>query len=148
MASPLYAVVSRIKDNLNDISLTNLNDGLSVILRKNHFLTKFQEKPLTDTNNTTVPFEEFELRAGKQFFEYLESYMHGKGIPPMSEELTKRFRQSLFEIFQNAAIHSNHLPGFSPVANFSRICKSSILQFLTLGWEYEIMFEIIQGKSK
>jgi len=118
MSAPLYAVVSRIRDELNDVSLTNLNPSLEKILRKNHFLTKFQRASLVDTNHTTVPFKTFKLQAGEQFFEYLESYMHGKGIPSMSEGLTKRFRQSLFEIFQNAAIHSKSESGIFTCGQF------------------------------
>lgn len=118
MAAPLYAVVSRIRDELNDVSLINLNPSLETILRKNHFLTKFQKASLADTNHTTVPFKTFKLQAGEQFFEYLESYMHGKGIPAMSEGLTKRFRQSLFEIFQNAAIHSKSESGIFTCGQF------------------------------
>lgn len=118
MASPLYAVVARLREELNDVSLINLNPALRTILRKNHFLTKFQEEALRDTNHTTVPFKAFKLQAGEQFFEYLESYMHGKGIPTMSEGLTKRFRQSLFEIFQNAAIHSKSSSGIFTCGQF------------------------------
>ncbi|ADJ27039.1 ATP-binding protein [Nitrosococcus watsonii] len=118
MAAPLYAVVSRIRDELNDVSLTNLTPSLETILRKNHFLTKFQKTSLIDTNHTTVPFKIFKLQAGEQFFEYLESYMDGKGIPTMSEILTKRFRQSLFEIFQNAAIHSKSSSGVFTCGQF------------------------------
>lgn len=111
MAAPLYVVVARLRDELNDVSLINLKPALDAILRKNHFLTKFQKNVLIDTNQTTVPFKTFKLQAGEQFYEYLESYMHGKGIPTMSEGLAKRFRQSLFEIFQNAAIHSKSESG-------------------------------------
>ena len=71
-----------------------------------------------DTNQTAVPFKIFKLQAGEQFYDYLESYMHGKGIPTMSEGLTKRFRQSLFEIFQNAAIHSKSGSGIFTCGQF------------------------------
>lgn len=118
LAAPLYAVISIIREELNDVSLINLKPALRTILRKNHFLTQFQEVALSDTNCTTVPFKTLKLHAGEQFFEYLESYMHGKGIPTMSEGLTKRFRQSLFEIFQNAAIHSKSESGIFTCGQF------------------------------
>lgn len=106
MSAALYTVVARLRDEFNTVELINLNGRLDTILRKNHFLTQFQLSTLLDTNQTTIPFKIFKLQAGEQFNEYLEAHMHGKGIPVMSEALTKRFRQSLFEIFQNAAIHS------------------------------------------
>ena len=118
MVAPLYVVVARLRDELNDVSLINLKPALETILRKNHFLTRFQKTVLIDANQTTVPFKIFKLQAGEQFFEYLESCMYGKGIPAMSATLTKRFQQSLFEIFQNAAIHSKSESGIFTCGQF------------------------------
>lgn len=118
MAAPLYVVVARLRDELNDVSLINLKPALDTILRKNHFLARFQKTVLIDANQTTVPFKIFKLQAGEQFFEYLESCMYGKGIPAMSAALTKRFQQSLFEIFQNAAIHSKSESGIFTCGQF------------------------------
>lgn len=111
LASVLFVVVSKLRDGLNSVDLLNLNSSVTKILRKNHFLTQFHQPVLFDTNATTVPFKIFKLHAGDQFNDYLGNYMHGKGIPVMSTALTKRFRQSLFEIFQNAAIHSTSESG-------------------------------------
>ena len=73
---------------------------------------------LRDTNQTIIPFKIFKLQAGEQFFDYLNAYMNGRGIPTMTEALTKRFRQSLFEIFQNAAIHSQSESGIFTCGQF------------------------------
>ena len=106
MAAPLYAVIARLRDELNDVSIENVPSEVSRILRKNKFLSMFNQPDLTDTNQTTLPFKIFKLSAGDQFNDYLDTYMKGRGIPTMSKALTKRFRQSLFEIFLNATIHS------------------------------------------
>jgi len=106
MAAPLYSVIARLRDELNDVSINNMQSGVETILRKNRFLTVFNQSKLVDHNQTTLPFKIFKLTAGEQFNDYLSRYMKGKGIPTMSEALTKRFRQSLLEIFLNAAIHS------------------------------------------
>ncbi len=111
MAAPLYSVVSRLRDDLNDVSIANMLAGVNKILRKNQFLTVFNQSELTDTNQTTLPFKILKLNAGDQFSDYLDTYMRGKGIPVMSEGLAKRFRQSLFEIFLNASIHSDSKSG-------------------------------------
>ena len=140
MAAPLYVVVARLRDELNDVSVINLKPALDAILRKNHFLTKFQKNVLIDTNQTTVPFKTFKLQAGEQFYEYLESYMYGKGIPVMSEGLAKRFRQSLFEIFQNAAIHSNQNQEFLHAANIFLKCIALISRLPMRGLVYGKMF--------
>ncbi len=111
MAAPLYTVIARLRDDLNDVTINNLPPAVERILKKNKFLCVFNLPALTDTNQTTLPFKIFKLNAGEQFNDYLDLYMKGRGIPAMSTALSKRFRQSLFEIFLNAAIHSESESG-------------------------------------
>ena len=118
MAAPIYAVIARLRNELNDVSIVNVPPAIERILRKNQFLTIFNMMALRDTNQTTIPFKIFKLQAGEQFFDYLGAYMNGRGIPTMTEALTKRFRQSLFEIFQNAAIHSQSQSGIFTCGQF------------------------------
>ena len=118
MVAPLYAVVARVRDELNYVSVSNLNTDVETILRKNCFLAKFGKNPLPDTNQTTIPFKVFKMKAEEQFFEYLEYYMRGKGIPAMSEGLTRRFRQSLVEVFFNAGVHSQSKAGIYTCGQF------------------------------
>ncbi|OQX28996.1 MAG: ATP-binding protein [Spirochaeta sp. LUC14_002_19_P3] len=118
MAAPLYAVIARLRDELNNVTIANVPAGISTILQKNKFLNVFNQPELPDTNQTTLPFKIFKLTAGDQFNDYLDTYMKGHGIPTMSEALTKRFRQSLFEIFLNATIHSQSKSGIFVCGQF------------------------------
>lgn len=118
MAAPLYAVLARAYDRLNAVSLKNMSSGVERILRKNHFLSRFGFSEKHDVYQTTLPFKIFKLGAAEQFADYLESYMQGRGIPEMSPGLTKKFRQSLFEIFQNAALHSRSEYGIFACGQF------------------------------
>ncbi len=118
MVAPLYTIITRLRSELNDVSIMNMSSDIERILKKNHFLTIFKMPAIRDTNRTTIPFKLFKLHAGEQFFDYLDSYMEGRGIPAMSDALTKRFRQSIFEIFQNAAIHSNSESGIFTCGQF------------------------------
>jgi hypothetical protein len=118
MSAPLYAVIARLRDELNDVTITHVPTRINTILRKNRFLSLFNQSGLTDTNQTTLPFKIFKLSAGDQFNDYLETYMKGRGIPTMSDVLTKRFRQSLFEIFLNATIHSQSESGIFVCGQF------------------------------
>jgi len=118
MAAPLYSVIARLRDDLNDVSIADVPAGVNTILRKNRFLTVFNQSELTDTNQTTLPFKIFKRHAGDQFNDYLDTYMRGRGVPVMSEGLTKRFRQSLFEIFLNASIHSDSKTGIFACGQF------------------------------
>ena len=118
MAAPLYAVIARLRDELNDVTIANVPTGVINILRKNKFLSVFNQPDLLDSNQTTLPFKILKLTAGDQFNDYLDTYMKGRGIPTMSEALTKRFRQSLFEIFLNATIHSQSKAGIFVCGQF------------------------------
>lgn len=118
MAAPMYAVLARAYDRLNAVSLKNMSSGVERILRKNHFLSRFGFSEEHDVYQTTLPFKIFKRGAAEQFADYLESYMQGRGIPEMSPGLTKKFRQSLFEIFQNAALHSRSEYGIFACGQF------------------------------
>lgn len=106
MSAPLSVVIANLRSRVNDVDIQGVSTKIGNILKKNHFLSTFNMEALHDTNQTTLPFKKFKLGAGEQFNEYLEQYMRGRGIPTMSVSLSKRFRQSLLEIFLNASIHS------------------------------------------
>ncbi len=118
MVAPLYVVIARLRNELNDVSIQNVSSEIERILKKNHFFTVFNMASIPDNNQTTLPFKIFKLHAGEQFYDYLESYMKGRGIPRMTEALTKRFRQSLVEIFLNASIHSDSASGIFACGQF------------------------------
>lgn len=118
MAAPLYVVIAKLRDELNDVTINNLPGEIERILKKNEFLTVFNMDVLTDTNQTTLPFKIFKLQAGEQFNDYLDLHMRGRRIPTMSDALTKRFRQSLLEIFLNASIHSDSKSGIFACGQF------------------------------
>lgn len=67
MAAPLYSVIARLRNELNDVSVVNMPLNVETILRKNHFMTIFSMEVLSDTNQTTIPFKIFKLQAGEQF---------------------------------------------------------------------------------
>lgn len=118
MVAPLQTVLAGLFDRLNDVTLINFREATEKILRKNRFLTFFNRTPLIDSNQTTLPFKKFKIHADEQFSEYLERYMIGRGIPYMTNALKKKFNQSLFEIFQNSAIHSESDSGIFVCGQF------------------------------
>lgn len=118
MAAPLYVVIAKVRDELNDVSVRNVSSEIKGMLKRNRFLTVFNMASLKDKDETTLPFKIFKLHAGEQFYDYLESYMNGRGIPRMTKALTKRFRQSLVEIFLNASIHSYSASGIFACGQF------------------------------
>ena len=118
MVAPLQAVIARLYDELNDVSVKNLKTDVQNILRKNGFLEAFGLEAIPDIHMTTLPLKRFKKDAVEQFYEYLDRYMNEKGIPHMSDALTKRFRESLFEIFQNSTLHSKSSLGIFVCGQF------------------------------
>ena len=118
MVAPLFAVVAKLHNKSNTISVVNLRPKIEEILRKNDFLQHFGFENLRDTYQTTIPFKIFEPNAGKLFNFYLSSNLVGKGIPAMSSGLSKRFRQNVWEIFLNSAIHSQSEQGIFTCGQF------------------------------
>lgn len=107
MAAPLAAVLTRIADSLNTIEIVNVPPAIERILCKNRFLVYYGYAALEDTNRTTIPFRRVQLADKGRFEDYLKRHLKGKGIPTMSAGLGRVFKQSIFEVFQNAVIHSN-----------------------------------------
>ncbi len=106
MAAPLGAVLAGIADRFNAVEIVNVPPMVESILRKNGFLTQYRYPPLDDNNRTTIPFKRLQRSDEGLFEEYLQRHLKGKGIPRMTDGLGKVFKQKLFEVFQNAVIHS------------------------------------------
>jgi len=106
MSAPLCSVLARVADRFNSIEIVSVPELIERVLRKNGFLTQYSYQPLEDTNQTTIPFRRFQRSDEGLFEAYLQRHLKGKGIPRMSEMLGKAFKQKLFEVFQNAVIHS------------------------------------------
>ncbi|MBI5243151.1 MAG: ATP-binding protein [Elusimicrobia bacterium] len=106
MAAPLGAVLARVADRFNAIEVVNVPEMVEHILRKNSFLTQYRYPAMDDVNRTTIPFRRLQRSDEGLFADYVERHLRGKGIPRMSEGLGKVFKKKIFEVFQNAVIHS------------------------------------------
>lgn len=106
MTAPLGAVLAEIAGRFNAVEIVNIPQIIERILRKNGFLTHFRYLPLDDNNGTTIPYKRLQRTDEGLFENYLQRHLKGKGIPRMTAGLGKVFKQKLFEVFQNAVIHS------------------------------------------
>ena len=106
MASPLAAVLARIADRFNAIEIVNVPVAIETILRKNDFLASYGYRAIDDESQTTLPFRRIQRSDEGRFADYLEQHLRGKGIPDLTDGLGKALKQSIFEVFQNAVIHS------------------------------------------
>lgn len=107
MAAPLASVLARVADRFNAVEIVKVPFGIEQILRKNRFLASYGYEVVDDVNSTTLPYRRIQLSDEGRFEDYLNRHLKAKGIPRMSEGLGKRFKQSIFEVFQNAVVHSS-----------------------------------------
>jgi hypothetical protein len=111
MCAPLGAILYRVGRDLNTVKVTNIPNNVKVILAKNGFLCNYGWTRREDTYGSTIEYKRFEPKDDRYFAEYIEKHLIGKGIPAMSSGLLKKFRESIYEIFSNAVIHSQTKQG-------------------------------------
>ncbi|HQP12465.1 MAG TPA: ATP-binding protein [Candidatus Omnitrophota bacterium] len=118
MASPLAAVLAKIADDFNNVKIINIPGKIATILRKNGFLKLYGFPGLYDQNETTVPFRRIRKADQGLFEEYLNRHLKGKGLPEMTAKLDRAFKQSVFEVFQNAVMHADSDSGIFVCGQF------------------------------
>lgn len=106
MAAVLGAILGRIELAFNSVEIVNLPDHVAKILCKNGFLENYGYAPLPDHNDTTLPFRRIQLDDKTKFDGYVRRHVRGKGMPIMTEALGAVFKRKLYEVFENAALHS------------------------------------------
>lgn len=111
MAAALQVILEKIVDLNKSIEIIDLPLSIKTILCKNEFLCQFGHAIIFDQNSTTLPHQVFNLSDSSKFAKYLEQHLPGKGVPRMTAGLGKQFRQSIFEMFQNCAMHSKSKAG-------------------------------------
>jgi hypothetical protein len=119
MCAPLGAVLYRTGSHINKVSLVHLQPQVETILSKNGFLSHYGRKPARDTYGTTIPYQRFDAKDDRFFASYVEAkFVQRTELPRMSAGLVKRFRESVFEIFSNAMIHSQSNLGIFSCGQF------------------------------
>lgn len=112
MCAALGAILYRLGDNLNTVRLANIRPGVEQVLSKNRFLSHYGRENIPDHWGTTIPYQRFDVKDDRYFASYIESeLMRRSEMPTMSPGLLKKFRESIFEIFSNAVLHSRSEQG-------------------------------------
>jgi hypothetical protein len=107
MCAAFGAILYRLSSALNTVELTNIPKSVEKILSKNGFLSNYGRAKLPDTLGTTIPYQRFDVKDDRYFAGYIEGeFVHRPEMPKMSAALIKKFRESVFEIFSNAVLHS------------------------------------------
>lgn len=111
MCAPLGVLISRGINQFLEFRLVGLSTRVRTILSKNKFLDGFGFLGVEDSYQSTIPYKRFKISEDRAFAEYLNQNMRGKGLPSMSEVLEMRFKNSILELFVNAAMHSETQTG-------------------------------------
>lgn len=118
MAAPLGAVLARVADRFNAVEIVNVPELIERVLRKNGFLVQYRYQSMEDATRMAIPFRRLQRTDEGLFEDYLQHHLKGKGIPRMTEGLGKVFKQKIFEVFQNAVIHSESEQGIFVCGQF------------------------------
>ena len=115
MCAAFGAILYSLGENLNTVKLINIPSPVETILSKNGFLSHYGRVRIPDQFGTTIPYQRFDVKDDRHFSEYIENELiHRSELPLMLPGLLKKFRESIFEIFSNAVLHSDtHLGIFS-----------------------------------
>jgi len=107
MCAAFGAILYRLGDKLNTLWLSNIASNVERILSKNAFLSNYGREKIPDTWGTTIPYQRYDAKDDRYFADYIEKeFIRRSEMPRMSAGLVKKFRESVFEIFSNAVIHS------------------------------------------
>ena len=119
MCAALGAILYRLSENMNTVKLKNIRPDVEKILSKNGFLSYYGRENIPDLWGTTIPYQRFDVKDDRYFAGYMETELiHRSEMPVMSQGLLKKFRESIFEIFNNAVVHSRTKQGIFSCGQF------------------------------
>ncbi len=108
MCAAFGAILYSLGKNANTVRLIHLQQHVNAILSKNGFMSHYGRVKLLDRWGTTIAYQRFDVKDDRYFSGYIENELiHRSEIPKMLPGLLKKFRESIFEIFSNAVLHSD-----------------------------------------
>ena len=118
----------------NTVKLTGIRSNVESILSKNGFLSHYGRNKIPDRWGTTIPYKRFDVKDDRYFADYIEhELLHRTELPVMSLGLMKKFRESIFEIFSNAVLHSQTKLGIFSCGQFFPKRHSLVFSVADLG---------------
>ena len=107
MCAVFGALLYHIGQNLNTVTLANIQPSVENILSKNGFLSHYGREKISDVWGTTIPYQRLDVTDDRYIAGYVDKELIKRTeMPVMSQGLLKKFRESIFEIFSNAVLHS------------------------------------------
>jgi signal transduction histidine kinase len=111
-AVPLAVVLARVEDRKSSFEFGGVPKIAQDLFFRNWFFRflGISVQPAS-TPSSCLPFEHFETVEIDRFFDYLDQYLEGKGLPPADSTFTQQLQQILGEVFVNAETHSESALG-------------------------------------
>lgn len=117
--SIIGAIFQKLQNSFNKIKLFHIKDEVKKILQRNGFLSFLGFPRIPDKYNTAIQYLKLYPNHSRFFSEYIRDELMGKsGIPGMSYRLKKKITEGIYEIFINAAMHSNTKEGIFTCGQF------------------------------
>ena len=119
MCAAFGAILYRLGRNVNSVGLLNISTEVEKCLSRNGFLSSYGRHLIPDNYGSAIPYKRFDVGDDHAFQNYVErELMQRKNMPDMSAGLTKKFSESVFEVFNNAIIHSQTQLGIFTCGQF------------------------------
>jgi len=134
MCAALGAILYQLGKNANSVHLYARMPDVEKALSRNGFLSHYGRQRLPDAWGTTIPYRRFDAKDDHYFGRYIETHLvHHPEMPAMSPGLIKKFRESVFEVFSNAVLHSRTELGIFSCGQFFPTRKRLNLAIADLG---------------
>ena len=108
LSAVLGAIITKLQDAINSVSISSLHPGVQSILSKNSFLSNFGGELTSDVFETTISYKKFGEYDQKIFAKYiLDELFSIPNLPKISHPLKKKIEECMLEIFINAQAHGD-----------------------------------------
>jgi anti-anti-sigma regulatory factor len=108
LCSVFGCVLEKLRENNCTYHFVGLQKNVEDVFNKNNFLTHyFDIEKIEDDFNTTIQYKSFHKEYEDDVYELYvqEELINKKDFPQMSENLTVKILENIFEIFVNAKTH-------------------------------------------
>lgn len=118
--SSIGAIIQKLMNSFNRINIYDINNNkVKDILARNGFLAFLGQERTHDSRGTTIRFLKLSPTQGRFFSNYIQEELLAKqAMPQMSARLKKKIFEGIYEIFMNAAIHSDTQEGIFACGQF------------------------------
>lgn len=107
MVAPLGAILARVADKFNTVEIVALCAGVERTLRESRFLANYYRcELLGGDNHLIMPFRRLRLSDEGVFEEYISQQLGRQDTRTITYGASRIFKKKIFEVYQNAVIHS------------------------------------------